>query len=256
MRGPIAELASMTWREVEALDRGRAVALLPVGALEAHGPHLPLDTDVIIAEAMARAAAERLARRGLIPVLLPSLRYSPALFAAGFPGTVSVGRVATREQLLGIGRSLASHGFTRLGIANAHLDPEHLGALHEAVLALAADAASLRVAFPDLTRRPWGGRLGAEFRSGACHAGRFESSIVMAARPDTVRDSLRSGLDEVPISLSDAMAAGQRTFEEAGGAQAYFGAPAQATAREGRASIATLGEILEEAILESEGDDD
>ena len=48
----------MTWKEVEALDREKCVAILPVGAVEAHGPHLPIVTDVIIATAMAEAAAE------------------------------------------------------------------------------------------------------------------------------------------------------------------------------------------------------
>lgn len=48
----------MTWPEVEALERDRCVPILPLGAIEAHGPHLPLHTDVIIAEAMATAGAE------------------------------------------------------------------------------------------------------------------------------------------------------------------------------------------------------
>jgi creatinine amidohydrolase/Fe(II)-dependent formamide hydrolase-like protein len=56
-------LATMTWTEVRALTAGRTVAILPTGAVEAHGPHLPLGTDIVIAEAMARAGAARLAAR-------------------------------------------------------------------------------------------------------------------------------------------------------------------------------------------------
>ena len=52
--------AAMTWEEARDAAGPGAVAILPVGAIEAHGPHLPLETDVIIAEAMARAAAARL----------------------------------------------------------------------------------------------------------------------------------------------------------------------------------------------------
>ncbi|HSE68554.1 MAG TPA: creatininase family protein, partial [Gemmatimonadales bacterium] len=52
----VRELAAMTWEEVRDLGGQGLVAILPAGAVEAHGPHLPLDTDVVIASAMARAA--------------------------------------------------------------------------------------------------------------------------------------------------------------------------------------------------------
>src|SRR6185312_5388411 len=77
--------AEMTWEEVRELDGSRAVALLPVGAIEAHGPHLPLGTDVVIAEAMAEAAAARLEDAGRIPLLLPAISYTAAPFGGGFP---------------------------------------------------------------------------------------------------------------------------------------------------------------------------
>jgi hypothetical protein len=61
---PVHSLASLTWPAVRDLPAARTVAVLPTGAIEAHGPHLPLGTDVIIAEAMARAGADLLAARG------------------------------------------------------------------------------------------------------------------------------------------------------------------------------------------------
>jgi len=69
-------LTSLTWTAVRDLppeEKARTVAVLPTGAIEAHGPHLPLGTDVIIADAMARAGAERLAARGLHVLMLPPL---------------------------------------------------------------------------------------------------------------------------------------------------------------------------------------
>src|SRR5262245_40649043 len=72
---PTREWAAMTWEEARDLDPSRVVVLLPVGAVEAHGPHLPLDTDVVIAEAMACAGADRLAAAGLVPKILPSIAY-------------------------------------------------------------------------------------------------------------------------------------------------------------------------------------
>ncbi len=248
VEGAVVRWAELTWREVAALDRGRAVALLPVGAVEAHGPHLPLGTDGIIAQAMAESAARRLARRGLVPLLLPALPYTAAPFAAAFPGTLSLPPAAVAGLVAGIGRALAGWGVPVLAIANAHLDPAHLGSLHAAADELAA-AGRPAVAFPDLTRRPWALRLTDEFRSGACHAGRFEGSIVLAARPDLVRDDLRRALPENPASLSRAIRDGKSTFAAAGGPEAYFGAPAEASREEGEATIAVLGEILEEAVL-------
>jgi creatinine amidohydrolase len=90
------------------------------------------------------------------------------------------------------------------------------------------------VTFPDITRKPWAVRLTAEFKSGACHAGQFETSIVMAERPDLVRESIRVTLDPNPTSLSQAIREGKKTFEEAGGPSAYFGFPRGASAAEGR----------------------
>ena len=84
----VHSLASMTWLAVRDLPAGRTVAILPTAALEAHGPHLPLGTDIIIADAMARAGAARLAARGLEILLLPPLPLAPAPFAAAFPGTI------------------------------------------------------------------------------------------------------------------------------------------------------------------------
>lgn len=239
-------LQTATYDEVAALDRSRAVAIVPLGATEAHGPHLPLSTDVIIAEAMARAGAERLSKHGVTVVVTPTVALTPAPFADAFPGTLSL-RAATLVALLeDVADGLARHGFTRLVLISPHLDPTHLRALREAVENIRGDG--MRVAFPDLTRKPWSLRLGEEFSTGACHAGRFESSIVLAERPELVR-AVRLSLAPNPSSLSVAIRAGQSTFAEAGGPRAYFGWPADATAEEGRTLIDAMGSILEEATL-------
>ena len=245
---PVHELAQLTWEEVRDLDREKTVAILPVGAVEAHGPHLPLETDVVIAKAMARAGGEKLAARGHPVVLLPALPYTAARFAAAFPGTITISTVTVTALIVDIARSLSQQGFRLLAIANAHLDPEHLTALTEAVKIARADRL-LAVVFPDLTRKPWGSRLGDEFKSGACHAGQFESSIVIAEQPALVRDDTRRSLAPNPSSLSQAIKTGKRTFAEAGGPRAYFGDPAAASSEEGRRTIAVLGSILEEAAL-------
>ncbi len=245
-------LDELTWKDVEGLDRGRLIAILPAGAVEAHGPHLPLSTDRVIAVAMAREGARRLSERGLLPLVLPPLDYTAAPFAAAFPGTVSVRPETVTALVADVGASLASWGVRVLAIANAHLDPAHLGSLHAAVGRLAGET-DLAVVFPDVTRKPWALRLTDEFKSGACHAGRYEGSIVLARHPELVRREEMAALPPHPVSLAAAIREGKKTFGEAGGADAYFGDPASASAEEGEETIAVLGSMLEEAVVDALG---
>ena len=243
-------LSEMTWTDVDALDRARTVAILPLGAVEAHGPHLPLSTDRIIARAMADDGARRLAEAGYSPIVMPPVDYTAASFARQFPGTVSLRPETVSAVLVDIFRALDAHGVRALALANAHFDPAHLGSIYQAIKTFRADETSnLQLIFPDVTRKPWALRLTDEFKSGACHAGRYEGSMVMAARPDLVRDDVRLALTENPTSLVPAIRDGLDSFEAAGGPDAYFGNPAAATAEEGRGTIAVLGQILAEAVL-------
>lgn len=241
---PVHTMANMTWEEVDALDRTRAVPILPVGAMEAHGPHLPLGTDVIIAQGMARACAEILSREGLTALVLPALWATRAGFAQAFSGTVSVRGETVTALVKEVAESLATQGFPVLGVANAHLDPEHLVSLRAA----ASGVEGLAVAFVDLTRRAAAQRLTEEFRTGACHAGRFEGSVVLAEAPELVRTDVAATLEPNPASLSVAIAEGKTSFAEAGGPRAYFGWPADATAEEGRETVRVLGTLLAEAV--------
>jgi creatinine amidohydrolase len=244
----VQPLAAMTWEEARDAAGPGSAAILPVGAIEAHGPHLPLETDVIIAQAMARSGAARLAARGYRVVVLPPLAYTAAAFAQGFAGTLSLRQETVTATVVDIAGSLARHGFGVLAIANAHLDPGHLASLDAAVNAIRRDL-GLAVACPNLAAKPWALRLSEEFRSGACHAGQFETSILLAERPELVRDATRAALPPNPASLSGAIRDGKQSFEEAGGPLAYFGFPSQATPQEGRSTIEVLGLILDEAVL-------
>lgn len=244
----ILNLSDTTWEEFRTLDKTKAIAILPTGAVEAHGPHLPLTTDVIIAEEMAHAGAKRLSARRYEVLILPTLAYTAAGFAAGFPGTISLNPSSVTAVAVDIARSLAKHGLSFLAVANAHFDPAHIASIRAAVAAIRQENL-LTTIFPDVTRKPWVLRLTDEFRSGACHAGRYEGSVVLAARPELVREEIRGELPANPCSLSEAIQAGKKSFEEAGGPQAYFGYPADATADEGRRTIDVLGSILEDAVL-------
>ncbi len=244
---PIRPLAEMTWEEARDAQKNAWIGLLPLGAVEAHGPHLPLRTDGIIAEAWAQEAAQRLEIRGMHPVILPTIDYTPASFAESFPGTVSVARETVTRLVVDVARASAAQGARALVLCNAHLDPAHLAALRDAVQR--AYAVNLPIIFPDLTRRVLAAQLTEEFQSGACHAGQYETSIVMAVAPELVREDVRKGLSPNPASLSDAIRDGLSTFHESGGPQAYFGFPADASADEGAATLRTLGTLVEEAVM-------
>jgi creatinine amidohydrolase len=246
-----AEFAANAWPEVrDALQKGKKlVAILPCGATEAHGPHLPLNTDVIISETMAARALPALAARSIVAAILPSLAYMPAQYAEAFSGTISVRASTAKALLLDIAASLKTQGFACLALANSHFDPANVAMLREATDEIRA--LGLPVAFPDFTRRKLAQTLSVEFQSGACHAGQYETSLIMAARPDLVDDVARLALADNPASLTEAFAKGARTFAEAGGPNAYFGFPRQASAAEGAESYAIMAAALVTAIQES-----
>ncbi|MBX3167613.1 MAG: creatininase family protein [Candidatus Eremiobacteraeota bacterium] len=231
----------LTYLEIQALDRATTVPILPVGAIEAHGPHLPLCTDDIISEAMAESACRQLPEYGLRGIILPTWSFNPAGFAREHSGTLHFSAATTRAMFQDLGDNLQAQGWRTLAVANSHFDPTHLESLKQALQNL-----PLQIAFPDLTRGQNARRLTAEFQSGACHAGQYETSIVLARQPQLVKDHQ---LPQVPHSLVEAMRQGKSTFAEAGGPRAYFGTPAQASPEEGRLTVEELGRILVEAIF-------
>jgi creatinine amidohydrolase len=244
------EFHNMTWKEArEAIARG-AVLILPVGSTEAHGPHLPLATDVIISEEMSRRAAEKLASRGIASYMLPPISYSVTDFSADFAGTISIRKETAVALIRDICVSLYRQGARLVVIANSHLEPEHVASIVEAVEQV-RDQTGRIVAFPDKRRRRWAAHLTEEFRRGDCHAGSYETSLVMAARGELVRDDLRAALGRVPISIADKIREGARTFNEAGGSEAYFGTPSEATVGEGEASYEALSEMIATSVIEA-----
>jgi creatinine amidohydrolase len=222
-------LAELTYEEVAALvlPTQRAVAIVPVGSVEPHGPHLPLDTDTTISLTCALRAADRLEQGGLAVVVAPAVPYGVTDYAGGFAGAIGVPAAALTAMLRAIATSLLATGFAHVCFVNNHLEPAHDAAVRASIEGLTPGAAS--VACP-LTRR-WGRTLSPEFKSGACHAGRYETSLVLAAG-----GAVRASFGELPtlaLSLSDAIRDGKATFAEIGMERAYTGAPREATRAEG-----------------------
>ena len=108
----------------------RAIALVPIGTTEPHGPHLPLDTDVTIAQAQARRAAAWLEELGQTALVLPPVAYGVTHFAEGFAGRFSV-RPGTLWNLLeDLVDSLEEQGVWHVVFVNGHLEPAHVQVGH------------------------------------------------------------------------------------------------------------------------------
>jgi creatinine amidohydrolase len=220
------------------LDAGPApVLLLPIGAVEPHGPHAPLGTDSIISTAICERAATSLAEDRV----LPEIAFGVTRYSAAFTGAITISEATLHAMVIEVCASLQAQGFRHLVIVNSHFEPAHVATLRRA-----ADDAN--VGFLDLTRRAMAEQLTAEFRSGAAHAGRYETSLVLATQPELVEAETMRRLPAYELNMPAAMAAGQTDFLAMGMDRAYCGAPAEATAAEGAATLATLTGLLVDLI--------
>jgi creatinine amidohydrolase len=238
----IRQLGELTTDEVRArVAKPPTAVLVPVGSVEPHGPHLPLATDTLIGEVTCARAAEVLAARGVETVVAPSVPYGVTDFAEGFPGAVSVPAEVLTPLLRAVATRLLGDGWGHVCLVSNHLEPAHDAAVRAAVDGLRASVAS------PLTRR-WGRTLSEEFKRGDCHAGRYETSLVLAGE-GAVR-SEHAALPAVGISLAEAIRAGKTRFRDIGMTRAYTGAPAEATRDEGEALYARLVEMVVTEVLE------
>lgn len=237
----VTRLAHLTSPQFAALVGGDrpVVALVPVGSTEPHGPHLALATDVVISDAACARAVAELAARGLAAVIAPPIGYGVTDCATGFAGAVSVPAAALTAFARGVADGLLAAGCAHVCLVNNHLEPAH-----DAAIRAAADGAAGRISVACPLTRRWARTLTPEFKSGACHAGQYETSIVLAADPALVDEPARAALPAVPISLSDGLRAGKPTFAAMGMTRAYAGDPAAATAAEGDATLALLAAMI------------
>ena len=159
-----SELGNSTSRQLHDLS---PALIVPLGSTEQHGPHLPLDTDTRIADAVARAVAERL---GSDFLLAPALGYGASGEHQGFPGTISIGTAALQLLLIEFGRS-ASSWASRTVFVNGH--GGNVEAVARATTVLRAEGRD--VAWCSCTA------AGSD-----AHAGHTETSVLLHISPDVV----------------------------------------------------------------------
>jgi creatinine amidohydrolase len=256
----VIRLAECTWPEARRLARSaKSVVLLPLGAVEQHGPHLPLSVDWLGAEALARGVAPHLARAGWRPVLAPALPYGASPLAAAWSGTVSLSTATTARVVVEVVRALASHGFRRFVLANYQADPGHLRAIARARRALGRARVQVLVAGfapddgranPMLDPRVLG-LMRSPRPEREWHSGELETAMMLAVAPALVRRATAKRLPPAWVDWAAALARGARTFERmAPGGRGYFGWPAAARAATGRRVLALRGRLIAAALLD------
>jgi creatinine amidohydrolase/Fe(II)-dependent formamide hydrolase-like protein len=188
-------LAALTWPELAAARAaGCDTALLPLGATEQHGAHLPFATDTLIAEALAARLCQRLPNA----IALPALPIGCSAEHGEFPGTLSLGWDTLRAVLVDLVAGLGRQGFARIVLFSAHGGNDAL--LSAAAPALRAAGRPARVIVCsgiDALAAHWqraSGHFGVPAGAAGHHAGEFESSLIAGLRPAALRrHALRRG---------------------------------------------------------------
>lgn len=210
-------LAGLTWREAGTLAAAGAILAVPVGSCEQHGPHLPLSTDAdVAAELCARLAAAR-----ADVVVAPPVGYGASGEHEGFPGTLSIGTRALELLLLELCRS-AALTFRRILLVSAH--GGNADAVSRAVRRLRAESRDVTAWMP-----AW---------DGDAHAGRTETSLMLALAPGLVRLGLAEAGNIRP--LAELMPLLRESAVRSVSTNGVLGDPAGASAAEGEALLAGL----------------
>ncbi len=205
-------MAMIEWESLTTEDRwepGGTVALLPVAAVEQHGPHLPLGTDAIICDGVMEAAGHRLNEACRV-LRLPTQRIGVSPEHAGFAGTLSLEPETALAAWTAIGASVARSGLNRLVIFNSHGGQP--GVVDQLALRLRREHGMLvaRVNIFGLGL-PEGAVAPDEARNGL-HGGLVETSLMRVLRPDLVRMDLARNFHsrDRDIAAASALLAAER----------------------------------------------
>ncbi len=202
-------LGNETWRDLEHYFEELSIALVPVGATEQHGPHLPLATDALIAQAFAREAADR---AGL--ACTPTIDIGVSSHHRQFHGTMWADPRAFREYVESITRNLTAHGIDRVVYVNAH--GGNVAPLREVGRRLREDRALYAIewmwndSIPDLVED--------SFENTGPHGGPKETALIQYLAEDLIHeDRLAQARDGgvVDITTNDTIVNGARTYYDA-----------------------------------------
>jgi creatinine amidohydrolase len=255
----VIRLADRTHPEARALARDpRSVVLLPLGAVEQHGPHLPVSVDWLGAEEIARRLAPHLGRGGYRPILAPSIPYGVSTLAVGWSGTVSLSPTTLYRLVVEIVGALAAQGFRRFVLTNYQADPDHLRAVGKAVRALSRRRLQVLVAgfTPDapadnaMANPRVRGLMRSPTPEFEWHSGEVETSVMLSVAPRLVRRQTARRLPPAHVDFRAALRRGVKRFRDMNPRGAgYFGSPAVARAETGRRIMALRARLIARDLL-------
>jgi creatinine amidohydrolase len=233
----------LTWPEVDEAVAQEKVVVLPIGSVEQHGHHLPLDVDVKLASAVCYGAGERAPESMLV---LPPVSYGYCHHVMDFPGTINVSPTTFVNLLIDIGTSVAYHGFTRIVMVNGHGSNHPLVEQAGRQVTLRTGALCLNISWWQLIAEYWNEEVRESGPGGCAHACELETSMYMhvdgeGVRRDRVRGALpdylafEGGTEWQKVDLT--LGSGPATIVEwtsQTSETGAFGAPELATEEKGR----------------------
>jgi creatinine amidohydrolase len=232
----VRHLATLTRGVARTLAADGAVAVVPIGAVEQHGDHLPLGTDFLLVEAVLDRALEQLHEDSTTWVRLPTLKFGHSphhLFAAA----VSLRPSTLSDVLADVLSSLSQSGFRRIVIVNGHGGNDELVRLAVKAHSLQAEGTAAACSYWTLSAETTAEAAAAERPERTPgHAGWFETSLMLAVHPELVADD-RPFEPADPPPLFDRSPAPGLTVERYGEWPRVGGLtddPAEATAEAGR----------------------
>lgn len=192
---PVRTSFAMTWTEIAALLERTKVAVVVVGAVEQHGPHLPMGTDTIIPLVAVERALERTRPAGVDALICEPIPFGMSQHHLPYPGSIALRSETLIALIYDVGRSLIDQGFDRLLLIPGHGAPEHEACCVLASLDLQQKlAASVAVANPWPVLGAWMRENPGASRSAQphreAHSGETETSIDLAICPDLVKMEL------------------------------------------------------------------
>ncbi len=187
---------TLTWPELDASVEMNKAIVIPIGSIEQHGHHLPVDVDVLLATEVCLAAGRAAPTSTLV---LPPVSYGYCRHVMDFPGTINVRQSTFTNQLIEIGLSLAYHGFKRIIMVNGHGSNHPLVEQAGRMITLQTDALCATLSWWNLASEKWEQEVRQSEPGGCAHACELETAMYLhlnegGVRKDRVRGEIATSM--------------------------------------------------------------